>query len=582
MFGLVRPASYIVLRLSSGTLKVLQIVPNTIISIGKYGSFPSNALLGRPYNLTFEVVEPAEKKELPSLRVVSALELHAEALGSAGPRPPPPVAGQSTNNGDGLEYDSSEDIQDNINTRSNRETIDDPLRQQLSAEEIQTLKREGGGAGREVIQRLMSAHSGIEQKTDFSLAKYALRKARKYLRRFTVLPLDVSNLAQFLMAEREPVRIMELREEMLALIGSWANVRWNEGSDVVTADEKESKRGHGRWLVVDETGGLVVAAIAERMGILNPPEEDEETKPPPSNNLLPEEPPNIDGKAAEGPGTQAATQAQLERRRRHKPAMTASNNTITVIHANQQPNLSNLKYFHFDTNHPSPDHPLYDHLKSLSWLQLLSPEEDSGYAEPETVPDETITNWKSSKRATYYRKRRRWERVKGVIDEVREGGYDGLIIASMMSPAPILHHTIPLLRGGAQVVVYSPHIEPLSELADLYSTPRRAAFLNNPPDPTTLPNEDFPVNPALLLAPMVQTARVQNWQCLPGRTHPLMTSRGGAEGYLFTATRVLPAEGKVAARGKAKRRKIVKEEVKGSMHVVQPEPSVLDHPGLAN
>jgi len=35
-----------------------------------------------------------------------------------------------------------------------------------------------------------------------------------------------------------------------------------------------------------------------------------------------------------------------------------------------------------------------------------------------------------------------------------------------------------------------------------------------------------------------------------------MTGRGGAEGYLFTATRVLPAEGKVEARGKYKRRKV--------------------------
>ena len=36
-----------------------------------------------------------------------------------------------------------------------------------------------------------------------------------------------------------------------------------------------------------------------------------------------------------------------------------------------------------------------------------------------------------------------------------------------------------------------------------------------------------------------------------------MTSKGGAEGYLFTATRVLPAEGKVEARGRfSKKRKV--------------------------
>ena len=34
-----------------------------------------------------------------------------------------------------------------------------------------------------------------------------------------------------------------------------------------------------------------------------------------------------------------------------------------------------------------------------------------------------------------------------------------------------------------------------------------------------------------------------------------MTGRGGAEGYLFTATRVVPAEGRVEARGKFVRKK---------------------------
>ncbi len=34
-----------------------------------------------------------------------------------------------------------------------------------------------------------------------------------------------------------------------------------------------------------------------------------------------------------------------------------------------------------------------------------------------------------------------------------------------------------------------------------------------------------------------------------------MTSKGGAEGFLFTAVRVIPAEGKVAARGKFARKR---------------------------
>lgn len=66
---------------------------------------------------------------------------------------------------------------------------------------------------------------------------------------------------------------------------------------------------------------------------------------------------------------------------------------------------------------------------------------------------------------------------------------------------------------------------------------------------------DFPLNPTLVLNASVQSARVREWQVLPGRTHPVMTGRGGAEGYLFTGVRVLPAKGRVEARGKFGRKK---------------------------
>ena len=35
-----------------------------------------------------------------------------------------------------------------------------------------------------------------------------------------------------------------------------------------------------------------------------------------------------------------------------------------------------------------------------------------------------------------------------------------------------------------------------------------------------------------------------------------MTGKGGSEGFMFSATRVLPAEGKIEARGNYKRRKV--------------------------
>ena len=42
-----------------------------------------------------------------------------------------------------------------------------------------------------------------------------------------------------------------------------------------------------------------------------------------------------------------------------------------------------------------------------------------------------------------------------------------------------------------------------------------------------------------------------------------MMGRGGAEGYVFIGTRVLPAEGKVEARGKVGKKRKIEVERKG-------------------
>ncbi|KAI9710449.1 MAG: hypothetical protein M1812_007417 [Candelaria pacifica] len=558
MHTIIQPDSYVVLRLPSETLKVVQVVLNTTISIGKYGSFQANLLIGRPFNLTFEILDKDNEHDHAYLRVVKASELHADILTENDVTPAELTDGKIPGGGDGVEYELvGEDGE--VLMRTNQKTIDDSGRQKMTMDEIETLKREGTGAGKDLIAKLILSHSGLDQKTSFSLAKYTLRKTKKYIRRFTVLPLDVPMLTHWIMTDREPMKIMEIRGEILALMGSWANVHYGGASQSYTAEDLSGGNGGGRWLVVDETGGLVVAAMAERMGILYPAQEDETTESEPAIEQEAEIISSQTGNGVDEPPASSHTTERSQHHHDHLPGMSSLTNTITLLHANAQPNLSLLKYFRFDTSNPTTSHPLHTHLKTLSWLQLLSPTEDTGYTEPETISPDILQTYKSGKRGTYYRKRRRWERIKSVVDSTRSGNFDGLIVASVMDPATILQHTLPLLRGAAQVVIYSPNIEPLIELADLYSTTRRTAYVTASTNQQQLLKEDFPLNPTLLLAPSIQTARVKNWQVLPGRTHPLMTGRGGAEGYLFTATRVLPAEGRVEARGKFKRRKVVQE-----------------------
>lgn len=475
------------------------------------------------------------------MRIVHAPELHAESLIAEG-------SGEADGEGDEL------DTNDDGPMRTNRDTVDNASTQKLTWEEIEALKRASTGAGREIVDKLLESHSAIDQKTAFSLAKYTLRKRKKYMKRFTVLPIDVSLVTNYMLYEKDAPKIMELRDELIGLIGCWGNV--HHGGNL-SIDETMS-RPNGRYLVVDETGGLIVAMMAERMGILYPeePDEEDQTSHPTSHE----------------PGSGPTTRPP-----RPQP-MSASGNTITVLHTHSAPNLPLLRYFGYDQDGPDESHPLYTHLKSVSWLQLVDPQSDPIYAnEPPVLPDSELATCKANKRSTYYRKRNRWSKAQSVVNEARAGEYDGLIVATLMEPISILKHSIPLLSGSASIVVYSPHIEPLTELADLYSTSTRTAYHNRKreleerarqkeseepnhsdsvvqPDLTEL-EEEFPVDPTLLLAPTIQTSRVRPWQVLPGRTHPVMSGRGGAEGYIFHATRVLPTRGVVQAAGFGRKRR---------------------------
>ncbi|KAA8573544.1 hypothetical protein EYC84_005128 [Monilinia fructicola] len=547
MHHLVKANAWVVLRLPSDNLKVLQVVPNTPISLGKYGTFPSNLIIDRPYNLKYELVDRQKDQKYSDLRIVPASEIHADTIAEEDAAANPVADDNVIIGGDGVEFELVGENGEVI-MRSNRETIDDSARQTLTQEEIETLKRDGAAAGKDLIAKLMLSHTALDEKTAFSLAKYKLLKTRKYLRQFTILPMDVAMMDYWMMKERDASKIMELRDEMLALAGSWANVHFSEDLENEHADPLNTSGG-GRLLVVDETGGLLVAAMAERMGLLYPEEGQD----------LPTE---FTGALEEAQADKkSAPRDQLDRQ--YRPY--ASTNTLTLVHTNSQPNLSLLKYFNFNIDSPAASHPLTKHLLPISWLQLISPESDSLYSSPPpSATPEELSKWSSGKRGTHFRKKRRWERIRHIVSTTRHGDFTGLVVASNMDPISIIRRTIHLLRPGATITIYSPTIEPLVALADLYSTSRRTAFIQAPPEElkglsqaeiaTWQGNEDFPLNPSLILNTSVQSCRKREWQVLPGRTHPLMTSKGGAEGYLFTGTRVVPAEGKVAARGKFSKR----------------------------
>ncbi|KAK5134879.1 hypothetical protein LTR08_005969 [Meristemomyces frigidus] len=556
LHSLIKPDSWLILRVPSVPLKCIEIKPNTIIDVGKQGSFPSNLLLGRPYYYTYEILEKRAGEAYSRLRIVPPSELNAEIVAEDEATSGGESRGEPATPGSNDVYGES-----GTAMKTNRLTVDAPSRQALTQTDIEELKKTA--AGQDIIDKILANHAALDEKTQFSKAKYLVRKRAKYLRRFTVLPMEVGGLMEHI-GEKEPGRILEMREETLGLVGAWSNAHVVEEEMEKRENSAEQKPiTGGRWLVVDETGGLVVAALAERMGLLQMPGNEDEaetahkTRHPTNGDVTH---PDADGDVH----MESVPAAQANGHTPPPPSdpnpiihtdfpLPATSNAITLLHPAVQPNISLLKHFAYDANLPSPDHPLHTHLKTLSWLQLLHPEDDPTYREPPLVAEQELSKWKSGKRGAYFKKRRRWERCRAIVDETRGGGFEGLVIASNMDPTSILPHTISLIRGGGHVVIYSPTPEPLVKVMDLYSKERRTAFTEfqaSHPTDTPIDADDFPVDPLLLLAPTLQSSRARAWQCLPGRTHPMMTSKGGPEGYVFTARRVMPIQGGVEARGK--------------------------------
>ncbi|KAM0330835.1 hypothetical protein ACHAQA_003790 [Verticillium albo-atrum] len=621
MHTLVQPNEWVAVKLPNESIRILQVIPNTTVSLGKYGSFPSNLIIERPYHLTYEVQDRRDDENFNRLRVVPASEIHADVIAEEnGDKPVPDETGDAETERpapptnvmaveDGADFTLVDKDSGAVIAREGRATIEAEARQLLTQQEIETLKKSDTDGGKDIIAKLLLSHTSLDEKTSWSLAKYKILKNKKYLRRFSIQPLYPSTLGQFILEEKEPNKIMEMRQESLALLGCWGHVHFggeeientpkvvvNDGNPVIEA----SQLG-GRWLVVDDTGGLVVASMAERMGILHQdlsqhnatnglairatsdrdgPQSDAPDSTP--AELTPADTPAVSTPAVSTPADDTSANPENANGNANGPPYPtrtyrgdfeidlASSNTITLLHSANQPNLALLKYWNCDMANPSPttsSHPLANRLFPLSWLQLMEPESDTTYSSyTPDIPEEELREFKASRRGNYHRKRRRWARTRFIIDQARAGGFSGLVVASTMDPISIVRAALPLLAGGAPISIYSPTIEPLTQLADCFSKPRRAAWSANPPtDANGAPiedlenwpgSDDFPVNPALLIAPNVQTSRAKRWQVLPGRTHPLMMGRGGAEGFLFTGSKAVPAEGKIEARGKFKRRKV--------------------------
>lgn len=214
---------WVIITLPSSATKIIQIRKGGTVSLGKFGSFKVDGIVGYSFGQSFEVLD--HKNVQPLKNISYGIEENESK--EATPVP---------------EFESSKD---------NRNLLDkgDEV-QKTTAEEIETMKKEAGGneVANKIIRKIIEGHESFSKKTIYSQDKYVVRKQRKFSRRFTVNYLSPSNLLSHLRGERDQDRIMGMNVEMLGLMMSHANVIPG-----------------GHYLVMDETGGVVVYAMLERM-----------------------------------------------------------------------------------------------------------------------------------------------------------------------------------------------------------------------------------------------------------------------------------------------------------------------------
>ncbi|CAH6720406.1 tRNA (adenine(58)-N(1))-methyltransferase non-catalytic subunit Trm6p [[Candida] jaroonii] len=261
------------IRLPSDGMKIIDLKTDGKISLGKFGNFEVKDIVGYCFGQSFEILNDGTVVPIKSMsEQVNIEQPEDEELDRD-------ILTKIFSN-------SAENNQNIINIGSKI--------QKLTHEDINELKESGASSniGQLIISKMIEGHEGFDKKTIHSQQKYLKRKQAKFLRRFTVEYLNSAQLMNYYM-EKDLNRLLDMSQETLGLMLNYSNVRPG-----------------GKYLLVDETGGLILYAMLEKMGF-------------------------------EG--------------------------EVLLVHENEHPNYSMLK--HCDI----PEDVLDKSVKFINWLQILEP-----------------------------------------------------------------------------------------------------------------------------------------------------------------------------------------------------------------
>lgn len=390
---------FVILKLPSDNLKIVELRPNGSISLGKFGAFNVNDIIGYPLGTTFEILydEDGVDTKVEEKKIVDKRHLNKIPVGK--------VKVQDQNRKIIRENEKNvEDNEDNnnnmneligMNSSENNQNLINLGNdvQKLSMKEIEELKKNKKNS-KDIIEKIIKSHDKFHEKTIYSQAKYLKRKRQKFAKFFTVNYLSSSLLLEYLLDKGDIQKVMDMSEESLGMLLNLGNIKSN-----------------GKYLVIDETGGLIVYAMMERMfGGKN----------------------NID-----------------------------INGEIIVLHENEHVNLDLLKYSNYDEKF------IRKHIKSISLLDFFEPPNKKEIDETFTLlSKEEVRELKGSKKNLYQR-RVKWyySQMEMIRITNKEFKYDGLIVGTTLELKSLIPIIGDRVHGSRNIVCYSQFKETILELS---------------------------------------------------------------------------------------------------------------------
>ncbi|KAF9650278.1 Gcd10p-domain-containing protein [Thelephora ganbajun] len=204
--GVITSGQTVLFRLPRGDIKSVVLKQNSTVSLGKAVTFHANELIGDPYGLAYEIVNQKLHRLPP--KTIQELEL----------------------------------------TEATNELInDDKVVQPLTTAEIEALKQSGVHSS-EIIQKQIEQHANFALKTEYSKEKYKKRKEAKFSKTFATIEPTLYNVCEYWYT-KDQSRIRDIRADALSQMLNLASVRPG-----------------GRYLIVDEASGVLVAGALDRLG----------------------------------------------------------------------------------------------------------------------------------------------------------------------------------------------------------------------------------------------------------------------------------------------------------------------------